>query len=118
MPRTRISAIPLPAGRVTGGHPVHVIDTANGIEIPINDARQILLHVGNDGPSVATVTIQGGDPALSLHGNGDSEHIQVAPLESRFIGPIDAAAFRQQGGIVWLDFTPETAGRISVYCLK
>jgi hypothetical protein len=95
-----------------------VIDVARGIEIPIDGAGRLLLHVGNDGPSHATITIRGGDPAFSAHGNGEDERVQIAPLEDRFVGPIDTAAFTQEGGVVWLDFTAETVGRISAYCIE
>jgi hypothetical protein len=115
MSRSTLSPIPLPLGRVTRGHPAHVIDTEHGIEIPIDGAREILLLVRNDGPSVATVTIRGGDPAVSPHSNHQAQHLQVSPLETRFLGPIDAAGFAQESGSMLLDFTPETVGRISVY---
>jgi hypothetical protein len=118
MSRLRISAVAHPAERVVRGPAVHVIDTTRGIEIPVNGARQLLLHVSNEGPSPATITIRGGDRALSTHGNGEDERIQVAPLEDRFVGPIDVAAFTQKDGFVWLDFTQETAGRITVYRLN
>jgi len=117
MPRLIIEAIYQPLAHLESGEPVHFIDTKNGIEIPIAGAVKILLHVRNDGPSLATVVIQGGNPTVSPHGNGEDEIIQVARRETRFIGPIDVAAFAQLGDVVWLDFTPETVGRLSVYRL-
>ena len=115
MSRLRILAIPHPVGRVVRTHPAHHIDTTRGIEIPVAGARKLLIHLGNDGPSLATMTIRGGDRALCPHGNGEDERFQVAPLESRYVGPIDTAAFTQRDGAVWLDFTMETVGRISAY---
>jgi hypothetical protein len=118
MSRTIIEAIYQPSARIKSGEPVHFIDTKNGIEIPIAGAAKILLHVKNEGPSLATVVIQGGNRDVSPHGNGEDEIIQVARRETRFIGPIDVAAFAQLGDVLWLDFTPETVGRLSVYRLN
>ena len=115
MSRLRILAIPHPVGRVVRTHPAHHIDTTRGIEIPVEGARKLLIHLGNDGPSLSTMTIRGGDRALSPHGNGEDERFQVGPLESRYVGPIDTKAFTQRDGAVWLDFTMETVGRISAY---
>jgi hypothetical protein len=115
MKRSRLEAIHLPDRRATHGSPVHLIDVENGMEVPISGADRILLHIRNDGPSVATVTIHGGDRLVRLHGNGEAEQIAIAPLETRFVGPIDAAAFTQPGGVIWLDFPPECVGRITAY---
>jgi hypothetical protein len=117
MSRLRITAIPHPVGQVVQTDPLHVIDPRRGIEIPVAGARQLLIHLGNDGPSAATMTIRGGDPALSHHGNSEDEHVQVAPMESRVVGPIDTDAFAQKGGVIWLDFTTETVGRVSAFRL-
>jgi hypothetical protein len=118
MSRTIIEAIYQPSARIKSGEPVHFIDTKNGIEIPIAGAAEILLHVKNEGPSLATVVIQGGNRDVSPHGNGEDEIVQIPRRETRFIGPIDVAAFAQLGDVVWLDFTPETVGRLSVYRLN
>jgi hypothetical protein len=95
-----------------------VIDAEQGIEIPVDGVRKLLIHLGNDGPSPATMTIRGGDPAVRQHGNGEDERFQVAATESRFVGPIDTAAFIQEGSVVWLDFTTETVGRITAYRIE
>jgi len=118
MSRTIIEAIYQPSALLESGEPIHFIDTKNGIEIPIAGAAKLLLHVRNDGPSLATVVIKGGNRTVSPHGNGEDEIVQVARSETRFIGPIDVATFAQLGDVLWLDFTPETVGRLSVYRLN
>ena len=92
-----------------------MIDAHNGIEVPIDGLGKLLLHISNNGPSVATLTIRGGNRTLSPHGNGEDERVQIAPGEARFVGPIDPQAFMQEGGVVWLDFTTQTVGRIDAF---
>jgi hypothetical protein len=118
MPRYRLLAAVQPPGAFVSGQPSHLIDTDSGIEVPIAGATKLLLHISNDGPSVATLTIRGGKRALSPHGNGEDERVQIASGESRFVGPIDPAAFMQEGGVVWLDFTHQTVGRIEAFALN
>ena len=117
MSRYRLVAAVQPPGAAISGQPTHVIDVDSGIEVPVPAASKLLLHISNDGPSVATLTIRGGNRALSPHGNGEDERVQIAPAETRFIGPIDPAAFMQEGGVVWLDFTHQTVGRIEAFTL-
>jgi hypothetical protein len=92
-----------------------MMDTRNGMEIHIGGARNILLQVSNDGPSTATIVVRGGDRTVRIAGNGEDECVQIASMESRYIGPLDAGEFVQPGGFLWLDFTLETVGRISAY---
>ncbi|MFN0070081.1 MAG: hypothetical protein ACKVVP_01155 [Chloroflexota bacterium] len=115
MPRTELTAIRLPQERLVHAAPQHLVDTRHGMAVPIGGARKVLLHVRSDGPNVVTVVVRGGDPEVSSEGNGEDERVQVAPLETRFIGPIETAAFSQIGGQVWLDFTSDSVGRISAY---
>lgn len=115
MSRSRLTAIQIAPEWVLKGHPVHLIDTHDGIEIPVDDAHEVMLHVSNDGASIATMTIRGGDPSKSSGGHGEAENFQVSPLEIRFFGPIDTSAFAQAGNVIWLDFSPGTVGRISAF---
>lgn len=115
MARTSLAPIYLPPDRATRTMPHELFNVHDGMAVPIGDAHEVLLHVSNDGPSVTTVIIHGGDPQVRTKGNGEDEQVQVAPGDTRFIGPLDPSAHAQTDGSIWIDFTLESVGRITAY---
>lgn len=108
----------MPAERRVRTTPHQPIDVTNGMQATIDGADALVVQFHNDGPSPGTVVIRDGEPSMAPESGGGDESVAVAPGETKFIGPLESRRFAQAGDFIWLDFPPDTAGRVAVYRIQ
>jgi hypothetical protein len=92
------------------------VDTGMRAHQPAGGA--LLLYVSNAGASPGIVTIRSGHPDFAPLCELGDFIVSIPVGESRFIGPLNPNRFSQTDGSIWIDGSPELAGRIAAYAVR